>query len=238
MKSSIIEYLDRPAYAPVYTGKLIGLHPARVRRWLRGYSYESHIAVKSNGKRKSKKQPSVIKRGVAKDSIYASFLDLIDLLFVRSFIEHGISLQKLRRALREAELIIGGHHFAQRKFFTDGRNIYLEVKEEGSAIKELLSGGQWVIAPIIKKISTQIDFSAVHGFAERWYPLGEDELIVIDPLKAFGSPCLKDKNMKTSTIYDLYIAENENLEKVCGWLSIDNDEAKSAIEFEQRLKLQ
>lgn len=238
MIDSNIAYLDRPAYAPVYTGRLVGLQPGRVKRWLRGYKYKFHPTIKFSKRTKIKVQPSVVRREGAKDSMYASFLDLIDLLFVKSFVEYGISLQKLRLALQEAEHIIGGHHFAQRKFFTSGNKIYLEVKEKGGAIKELLSGGQWVIAPIIKQIATQIDFSDVHGFAERWYPCGEDNLIVIDPLKSFGSPCLKNKNIKTSVIYDLYLAENENIDKVCSWLSINSDEANSAVNFEKSISLQ
>ena len=43
--------------------------------------------------------------------------------------------------MEEADRLIGGHHFAQRNFFTDGRNIYMEVRDRGNALLELLTGG-------------------------------------------------------------------------------------------------
>src|SRR5258706_14987180 len=52
------------------------------------------------------------------DGRYATFLDLVDLLFVKNFLDHGISLHKLRRARNEGNSRIVGHHFTQRSFFT------------------------------------------------------------------------------------------------------------------------
>ena len=67
---------------------------------------------------------------------------------------------------------LGTSHFARRLFFTDGANVYLEVRERGAAILELLSGGQWVIAPVIRQLATKIDFGSPEGMAHRWFPLG------------------------------------------------------------------
>lgn len=108
-------------YAPAMVSRLVGLEPGRVRRWLRGYEY--FYASKTSQARRRRQSPLIGRHGAAGSS-YASFLDLIDLLFVRQFVEHGISVQKLRKALHEASALIGDHHFARRKFWTDGRNIY------------------------------------------------------------------------------------------------------------------
>ena len=45
--------------------------------------------------------------------------------------------------------------------------IYLEVRERGRAIVELLSGGQWVIAPVIRQLATEIAFGSPEGLARR-----------------------------------------------------------------------
>jgi len=230
-----MEYLDQPTYAPTFTAKLVGLSSHRVRRWLRGYSYDNNYKFLKGSVNIKTKIPAVVKRDGTQDSKYASFLDLIDLLFIKHFITSGISLQKLRLALSESESILGGHHFAQREFFTHGKSIYLKVKNKGGAITELLSGGQWAIAPIIEQTAKRIDFSEVHGYAERWYPLVDSKNVVIDPLVSYGSPSLKNKNLKTSIIYDLFLSENKNVEKVCSWMEITMDEALSAIKFEQTL---
>jgi uncharacterized protein (DUF433 family) len=227
--------LDRPTYSPTLAGRLVDLSPDRVRRWLLGYSYS--YPVSTGELRTSQKAPVVHRKG-ARGSQYASFLDLIDLLFVKKFLDHGISLQRLRQALDETQKIIGGHHFAQRGFFTDGKKIYLEVKhskQSADALLELLSGGQWVIAPVIKQAAHQIEFDDETGFAERWYPLGQDKPIVIDPAIAFGAPTLVGRGIKTSNVHDLFLAEEKQVNRVCSWMSLTESEVRTAVAFESQL---
>ena len=158
--------LDVSMYSAAEAGRLVGLSAFRIRRWLQGYDY--------NNDRGRKHIQPVIRRGGADGTSYASFLDLIDLLFVKKFLDHGHSLQKIRKALDEAATILNTSHFARQSFFTKGNNIYLKVKDEGDAILQLLSGGQWVIAPIIQELAHQIDFDKTSGLARRWYPMEPD----------------------------------------------------------------
>ncbi len=218
---------DRPTYSAAEAGRLVDLEPTRVRRWLMGYGYRY-------AEGKHHQRPLVRRQGTA-GSTYASFLDLIDLLFVKRFVDHGVSLQRVRKALDEAAEILGTDHFARRTFFTDGRGIYLQVKERGDAILELLSHGQWVIADIIKELAFQIDFDTPSGFARRWYPLGPAGLVVIDPFVSFGRPCIVGRGITTSNVFDLFAAEDRDVPRVCSWMSLNPREVKAAVEFELRL---
>jgi uncharacterized protein (DUF433 family) len=228
-----MEPLDRPTYSPTAAGRLVGLNPDRVNRWLRGYQFT--YSVGKNGLIRRSKKNGIVRRKGAAGSSYASFLDLIDLVFVKRFLDAGVSLQKLRKALAEAEAILGGHHFAQRHFFTDGRNIYLQVQNDGDAILELLSNGQWVIAPVIKRISKQIEFHEATGFAERWYPMGRQTPIVVDPHIAFGAPTIVSRGVKTANVYDFFEAEGHDINSVCSWMNLTKREVQSAVEFECQL---
>ena len=221
------EAWDRPTYPAAEVGRLVDLNPTRVRRWLRGYDY-TYGAVRHH-------QAPVIHRQGTAGTTYASFLDLIDLLFVRQFLEHGVSLQRVRRALDEATQLLGTTHFARRSFFTDGRNIFLEMKGRGEAILQLLSGGQWVIAPIIVQLAKQIDFDSPTGLARRWYPLGPNGLVVLDPLVSFGRPTIVGRGVATSNVYDFYVAERRQMAVVRDWLGLRDEEVKAAVAFEQRM---
>ena len=224
---------DIPMYSAPTVSRLIGLNVARVRRWLMGYEY-MYPADLDFGFRKRHKGP-VISRTEVADSNCASFYELIDLLFVKRFLDYGISLQRVRKALKEAEGLIGGHHFAQRIFFTDGKNIYLKVKNDADALLELLSGGQWVIAPIIKQLARQIDFDQPTGLAQKWYPLGPKGLIVLDPMISFGKPTLRGRGIATANVYDLFLGENENIGRVCSWMNLESKEVEAAVNFESYL---
>lgn len=218
---------DHPTYSAAEVGRMVGLHPARVRRWLRGYDYRYAAKIRH--------QRPVIRRRGPRPGTYASFLDLIDLLFVKRFLDHGVSLQRVRRALDEASEILGTDHFACSNFFTDGREIYLEVREAGDAILQLLSGGQWVIAPLIRKLAEQIDFDSETGLARRWYPLGPGTRVVLDPCIAFGHPALVGRRTLTANVYDFYRAERRSLERTCEWLALEPEEVRAAVAFEERI---
>ena len=224
---------DVPIYSPAFASRLIGLTADRVRRWLRGYEYR--YSVKQNREtRTGRKKPVVGDQHLPSDQ-YASFLDLIDLLFVKKFLSNGFSLQKLRKALDEVRIILGDHHFARKRFFSDGKNIYLDVKNDAEALLQLLSGGQWAIAPLIIQTSEQIDFDRDTGFAKKWYPRGPNGLVVVDPNISFGTPTIVGRGIPTANIYDLFMAENENVERVCSWMDVEKEEVESAVEFETLL---
>jgi DNA-binding transcriptional MerR regulator len=231
------EALHRAADAPAYTvaeaSRLAGLSENRTRRWLKGYEFS--YPVGQSGVSVRRRQAPVIRRGRTAGTPYASFLDLIDLLFVKEFLNHGISLQKLRKALDEAGRLLGKRHFAHESFFTSGKNIYLEVKDEGDAIMELLTGGQWVIAPIILELAHKIEFDKTTRLARRWYPRGSDLPIVVDPSISFGRPVLLTRGVATANVYDLFLAEGENLQVTSAWLGLAVSDARAAITFEQQL---
>jgi len=234
MKASSPYPWEVPLYTSAEAGRLVRLRPERVRRWLHGYHF-TYTAGPDGEMRWGRKEP-VVKRIEGDQSPHASFLDLVDLLFVRKFLEHGVTLQKLRRALAEAETLLDGHHFAQRSFFTDGSDIYLQVHREAEALLELLSGGQWVIAPVIKAIAQQIDFHETTGFAERWFPLGKTGLVVLDPQIAFGAPTLVHRGVKTANVYDLFNGEQQQVEPVATWMSLRTAEVHAAVRWEEHLR--
>ena len=226
------DQLRRPSYTVTEAGRLVGLSAERVRRWLRGYEYSYR-----DGERD---QPPVVQQGGGAPSRYASFLDLVDLLFVKRFVDHGVSLQKVRRALEEAREVLGTDHFARQTFFTDGGAIFLQLKQgarsgRGGAILELMSGGQWVIAPVIRQLARQIDFGSPGGLASRWHPLGRDRPVVLDPKVSFGAPSIAGRGVKTFNIHDLYTAEDESLEPVRNWWRLTDTEIRAAVDFERQL---
>lgn len=135
-------------------------------------------------------------------------------------------------ALEEAHRILGTRHFARQTFFTDGGNIYLQVREKGKAILELISGGQWVIAPVIRQLAEQIEFQSPEGLARRWYPLGREKPVVLDPFVSFGAPSIAGRGVKTANVHDLFVAEHQHLGAVRAWWDLTNAEIEAAVEFE------
>ncbi len=224
----IPESVGLPIYEPAEVGRLLGLTQSRVRRWLFGYRYKVGA--------KSKRQFPVVRRG-ADASRYASFLDLIDLVGAKAFLDAGASLQKVRRAFDQAAKILGADHpFARRRFFTSGGRIYLELHRganEAGVLLELLSG-QLALADVIRQCGRQIEFDARTELPLKWWPLGKEQPVVVDPAVSFGAPVVAGKGIKTSNVYDFFVAEGQKLDRAARWLHLESGEVEAAVRFERR----
>lgn len=227
---NLINSLSAPAYTIALSSRLTGITRWSISRYLRGYDYK--IDKKGDYKRH---KPPIINQS-EEDSTYASFLDLIDLLFVKEFLKRGFTLQYLRQALAEAKYYLGTPHFARSEFYTSAAQIILKLPNEG-ALLALMSGGQLAIPEIAKKLSQKLDFEGAtgYGFAQRWYPNGKNGSIVIDPQISFGKPILAGYDISTSNIYDLYLGESKNLKTVSRWFDIPIPDIKTAVQFEHSL---
>jgi len=227
--------LDSPAYPTAEAGRFVGLAPGRVRRWLQGYefTYETKASPRFH---RSRKKPVVVaeSRPAAR---YASFLDLIDLLLVREFLQLGVSLQKIRRAFDEVRQRRNITHLAYETFFTLGKRIYLEFQDLDGAMIELMTGGQMAFPSMIAQLGRQIEFDPNTKMAVRWYPLHPDRLVVIDPFVSFGHPTISGRRITTSTVVDLFFAEGQQLDPVCDWMGVSPAEVTAAVRFENMLAM-
>lgn len=226
--SNIYDILNAPAYSIAEASRLVNMKYWTVRRYLQGYEYDYA------GQRKS--QPPVVDSDFEK-KIYASFLDLIDLVFVREFLQRGFGLPTLRKALDEARDWLGTPHFGQSVFFTTSADqIALQMPEDGSMVA-LLTGGQGVMTQIVKMFSDRLNFedATKFGFARRWYPREGKRLIVIDPEISFGRPTLIGTGIPTNNIYDLFLGEDKSIEPVSNWFEIPAVKIEAAVQFEQAL---
>jgi uncharacterized protein (DUF433 family) len=227
-----------PIYEPTEAARLVRMSVSRVRRWLRGYEYRYSSGPGSDSSRR--RQPPIVRRRDETGSPYASFLDLIELWFARAFLVEGrLSPQRVRKAFDEARAITGlDHPFARRRFFTEGTQIYMEVHDrEASAdvqhLLQLLSGGQWVIAPIVLQYAQRVEFDSETDMVVKWWPLGRDARVTVTPTVAFGAPTLEGRGIRTATLYDLYRAEGDDADRVAQWMKIAPEEVESAIRFEK-----
>lgn len=223
--NDLYKTLSAPIYSIAEVHRLVGLSRWRISRWLRGYKYDGG------------EQEPVIRRSIPPESTYASFLDLIDLLFVKKFIERGFSLQLIRKALEEARLHLGTPHFARSKFFTSSDKIILELPRSSNNMIALLTGGQRALSEVIEKVYDKLDFEEVteFGFVTRWYPEGREGYIIIDPQVSFGRPTIMGSGIATENIYDLFLGENREIDPVTEWFQLPEPKVQAAIRFELSL---
>ena len=226
-----LDALAIPLYEPADVARLAGLARGQASRWLFGYSYPY-------GDELRQQDPLGRRQLATRQSRRASFLDLVELRTAKLFLDHGLSAQKVRRAFWEAQRATNEPFpFASKRVFTLGPRIFLKVDHPDTkgGLLELLTGGQWAIEPMLRDYVQQLEFDE-SGLAETWWPMGPSVPVLITPRRAAGAPTVKTRNVKTSTLYDLYLAEGRHIEPVAHWYNLSPDEVAAAVTYEEKLQ--
>lgn len=202
--------------------RLFGLPTAKVARWVKGYQRHSTL------------YPAVMEPELRNDEgvMALSFRDLIELHFIRAFLEHGVSLPAIRQAAKIAAEIIGveSHPFITHRFMTDRKSILHDVD------KELLNLNheQYELKGIISQsLYRGIVFEG--NDPVRWHPDSESKTVVLDPRYALGKPSIEHSGIRTRTIFYAWKAEEKDEKRVAALYGLKLQQVRDAVRFEQKM---
>ena len=228
MISSNIAYLNVGIYTVPEAHKLTGVSRERIRRWLRGY--------RSNLRKKNYSPLWVSQLPVIDNKVALGFLDLIEVKFVGAFLDKGVSWPMIHKVREKAGKLFPEltHPFCTKQFVTDGRQVFIDVlKETGENCLLDIAGDQHVFSEITKPFLKQLEFRD-GTILERWWPLGIDHHVVLDPRKNFGQPTMADEGVATQVLAQSFRA-NGSYEEVARWFEISPQAVREAVGYEQSL---
>lgn len=222
-------YIGKGLYTISEASFITGIKKESIRRWIKGYKY----SLRSN---KLQAKPVFDKDYPdSLDKVVLSFLDIIELKFIQSFRNHGVKWSVIREAAAIAErLLQNTHPFATRKFYTDTKTILVKIADESGEVELIdMIKSQLVLDKIVEPLLHEcLDFD-IDEMASRWWPLGKNGRIVIDPKLNFGKPVIDTFNIPTETIYSSFLVER-SIKTVADWYEIDEDSIRRAIEYEEK----
>ena len=216
-------------YGVPEAARLLKLRARSINRWLGGYSYRQ-------GSRTRYMPPlwqPQLERG--DDHLELSFRDLIELRFVKAFIEAGLGLQTIRSCLAYARDCVGdGRPFSTHRFLTDGRTIFLDsAMQSGEAELLDLKSKQYTLKQVIERTFKDLDIDA--DAVVRWRPYAGKKSIVIDPERSFGQPITAASGVPTVVLAQALDAEG-SIERVSRLYEVPRAAIKDAVAFEQSLQ--
>jgi uncharacterized protein (DUF433 family) len=214
--------------------RLVGVEQRTVRRWLKGYSWRYRDGRSSSGPLWRLQYADDEDLG---DEQVLGFKDLLELRAVAKFIEHGLPLVVIRATIEEAAKYLGDYPLHSRQFLTDGKRIFLEAAERATGDKKLLDvrGRQFVFDAVIRPSLYEGIVYGDRGQAQRWFPVHQRRVIVLDPQIQFGEPIVADAGVPTDTLYAAYIAEGRDRQRVAKLYQVTPASVSAAVAFEQRL---
>ena len=178
-------------------------------------------------------QPPVTARSDAESEAGVSFFDLISIKAIDGLRRRQFSLPAIRDVVKycQDELKVD-YPLATQRFKTDRRRIYLEAGD--GRLLEVLGGQRgaqaWdeILDPFLKDLDYQNDF------ARRWWPLGRDELVVVDPEHGFGSPVIVGSGLRTELVAERHEVGDSN-EVIAYDFNLTPKQVESALKLEEKL---
>jgi uncharacterized protein (DUF433 family) len=211
-------------YTAAEASRLLELPRARIRRWLGGYA----AAGRAHAPLWTPQLPKL------DGQLGVGFLDLMQLRVIKQLVtQTRMSFQQLRRALRLAEeLIQHDHPFATASFRTDGRQLFVEIGHEAGEpeLNDVL-GKQYEFHRVIEPSFRDVDLDAE---ITRWWPLGKQRSVVLDPQRSFGAPIVSESGIPTATLASAADVAGSPREAT-RWYPATEREVRDAIAFERRL---
>ncbi|HEX8674143.1 MAG TPA: hypothetical protein VF710_19750 [Longimicrobium sp.] len=208
-----------------------------VRRWAFGYARNRAAGRVVH--------PPLIKTDLPQieGEVALTFVELVELLYIRAFEKAGVSWPVIRTAADAASRMFNTEHpFALRQLYVDPRSVYVEVKERDGddSLVELIGHGQHTMSALVKPYLEQLEFD-VHDVASRWWPLGKFGGVVIDPRRSFGAPVVEAVGIRTSVLSAAYDAEHalhgeSALERVSWTYEIASHHVQAALDFKHWLQ--
>ena len=218
-------------YSQADAACLLNVPQTTIRRWVGGYTY--------TGTGPPRSLPPVIETELPRleDRLALSFVELMELRVVHRLVQFRVSLQSVRRAAELATQIFGTRHpFASRRIYTDGRKIFAALSSELQPdLVELTPRRreQIISGRILEPFLEELDFDTATFLAYRWWPLGKNKPVVLDPRISFGAPTVAGTAVRTSSI--ARVAGGSSRRDIARAYQISVMKVSAALRFEEAL---
>ncbi len=210
--------------------RLAHMKPDQVRRCVLGYANQPSLWCPE--------LPIPIRTKGGRTLVELGFSDLIELRFVREFLNRGVSFRVIRLCLSHAQSVLNSERpltseKARKLLETDGTKLFLSGIQGDSEATLDLKTLQMVMRVILKPTFLDIEYDAHE--AVRWFPLHGSKAIVLDKNIAFGKPIAAGYGVPTEALAIATKAEGSTL-RVARLYNIPEGVVKEALKFEVSLQ--
>ena len=172
---------------------------------------------------------SMDSEGIGRDRHFG-FLTLVELYLISQLCRKGVTMPTIRSARAElSQRYDTEHPFALGGLLCSGKGILKELGD--GVLHELGASGQTAFEKIIQPFCAKLDFDGATSLASRFFPLGREHPVVVDPRHAFGRPAIEGTNVTTEAILSL-LRGGETPEDVAESLAISLNAVQAARAFE------
>ena len=164
-----------------------------------------------------------------------SFHTFVEFYIMMLFSEAGVKPLQVINAHKELSIIHNTPFpFAKKEILksirTDGKLIYRDTN--GNIIT--LDGSKQLNLDLIRIFYANLEFDN-EDLANRFYPLGKEKSILVDPKRKFGHPIFKNSNLFPEVLYQHYKA-GDSIDYLAAVYQVTKNEVIDAIKYCERPK--
>lgn len=160
-----------------------------------------------------------------------SFHTLVEFYLMMLFSEAGVPPRRVMEAHQQlSKMYDTAFPFAKREVLdnlrTDNQRIYFETPD-GDIVS--LDGTRQLNMKFVQLFFKKLDFDQ-DNLASKFWPLGKDKAIVIDPARKFGHPVVNGHNVYPETLYGHHKA-GDPIAYIAHVYQLQEKEVEDALEF-------
>lgn len=146
--------------------------------------------------------PPITPRRVEQDGV--TFVDLIEVATIGKLRRRGFSLKRIRQINAYCRVYLQEPRpLVTQKFKVAGKDIFLDTDFDvlvNVGYEAGLMAWRDVLEPFLEDVEYE------NELARRWWPLGKDHTVVVDPDYGFGLPVVEGIGVRTEIIAERHVA--------------------------------
>lgn len=211
----------RPLYSFAETDRIAGVNPGTSRRWLKGYHfwYEDE----------RREMPPMTPTAEAKDAV--SFVDLMEVAAIGKLIKRDFGLKRIRKINLTAQLYLQTRQpLVTETFKVKGRNIFIDAGF-GILVNVGRDAGMQAWDEVLNPFLDTVEYEG--EIARRWWPLGKDVRVLVDPDYGFGLPVVEGVGVRTEIIAERCEAQ-DSIDEISYDFGVTPEQIDDALLWERR----
>jgi uncharacterized protein (DUF433 family) len=216
--------VKRPLYSFAEADRIAGVTRDTSRRWLKGYSfwYEDE----------RREMPPVTPATGTKEAV--NFVDLMEVATIGKLIEKGFSLKRIRKINATARFYLRrSRPLVTETFKVRGRDIFIE-DGFGILINVGHEAGMQAWDEVLDPFLDTVEYEG--EVVRRWWPLGKDVAVLVDPDYGFGLPVIEGTGVRTEIIAERYRA-GDGAEEIAYDFGVTPGQINDALRWEMPKKV-
>ncbi len=180
--------VKRPLYSFAEADRIARVGPNTSRRWLKGYSFWY------DGEHRE--MPPVTPTTETKDAV--SFVDLMEVAAIGKLRKKGFSFKRIRKINATARFYLDTRRpLVTETFKVKGRDIFVD-DGFGILVNVGYEAGMQAWDEVLDPFLDTVEYEG--EIVRRWWPLGKDRMVVVDPDYGFGLPVIEGVGVRTEII--------------------------------------